>query len=54
MMEKYQRHQGSRKRGTPKNSWRRSVIKVGRSWNEVRFLATDRQKWKEFAGNLHP
>jgi hypothetical protein len=29
---------GSRKRGRPKNGWRRSVIKeVGRSWNELRF-----------------
>ena len=37
--------QGSRKRGRPKNSWRRSVIKeVGRSWSELRFLAADRQK----------
>jgi hypothetical protein len=35
--------QGSRKRGRAKNSWRRSVIKeVGRSWNELRFLAADR------------
>jgi hypothetical protein len=26
-----------------KNSWRRSVIKeVGRSWNELRFLAADK------------
>jgi hypothetical protein len=40
--------QGSRKRVTPKNSWKRSVIKeVGTSWNEVRFPAADRQKWKE-------
>jgi hypothetical protein len=31
---------GSRKRGRPKNSWRRSVIKeAGRSWNELRFQA---------------
>ena len=37
--------QGNRKRGRPKHSWRRSVIK-GRSWNELRFLAADRQKWK--------
>ena len=45
--------QGSRKRGRPKNGWRRSVIKeVGRSWNEVRFLADDRQKWKELIDNL--
>jgi hypothetical protein len=43
----------SRKRGRPKNSWRRSVIKeVSRSWNELRFLAADRQKWKELIDNL--
>jgi len=40
-------HQGNRKRGRPKNSWRRSVIKgAARSWNELRFVAADRQKWK--------
>jgi hypothetical protein len=40
--------QGNRKRGRPRNSWRRSVIKeAGRSWNELRFLAADRQKWKD-------
>jgi hypothetical protein len=34
--------QGSRKRGRPKNSWRRSVIKeAGRRWNELRFLAAE-------------
>ena len=45
--------QGSRKRGRPKNSLRTSVIKeVGRSWNELRFLAADRQKWKELIDNL--
>jgi len=45
--------QGSRKRGRPKNSWRTSVIKeVGRSWNELRFLAAERQKWKELIDNL--
>jgi hypothetical protein len=33
--------QGSRKRGRPENSWRRLVIKVGSSWNELRFLAAD-------------
>jgi len=43
---------GSRKR-RPKNSWRRSVIKeVGRSWNELRFLAADRQKCRELIDNL--
>jgi hypothetical protein len=45
--------QGSRKRGRPTSSWRRSVIKeAGKSWNELRFLAVDRQKWKEFVDNL--
>ena len=44
---------GNRKRGRPKNSWRRSVIKeAGRSWNELRFLAADRQKWKGLIDNL--
>jgi hypothetical protein len=33
---------------------RRSVIKeTGRSWNELRFLAHDRQKWKELVDNVH-
>jgi hypothetical protein len=45
--------QGNRKRGRPRNSWRRSVIKeVGRRWNKLRFLAADRQKWKGFIDNL--
>jgi hypothetical protein len=45
--------QGSSKSGRPKNSWRRWVIKEsGRSWNELRFLAADRQKWKELVDNL--
>ena len=45
--------QGSRKRGRPKTSWRRLVTKeVGRSWNELRFLAADRQKWKDLIDNL--
>jgi hypothetical protein len=35
--------QERRKRGRPKSSWRSSVIKeAGRSWNELRFLAADR------------
>jgi len=45
--------QGNKKRGRPTNSWRRSVIKeAGRSWNELRFLAADRQKWKGLTDNL--
>jgi len=45
--------QGNRKRGRPRNSWRRSVIKEeDRSCNELRFLAADRQKWKGLIDNL--
>jgi hypothetical protein len=45
--------QGRRKRGRPKNRWRRSVIKEeGRSWNELRFPAADIQKWTELVDNL--
>jgi len=55
-MERYQRLPcfGTLKEtGRPRNSWRRSVIKeAGRSWNELRFLATDRQKWKGLIDNL--
>ena len=44
--------QGNRKRGRPRNSWRRSVIKeAGRSWNELRFLAADWWKWKGLIDN---
>ena len=45
--------QGNRKRGRPRNSWRRSVIgEAGRSCNELRFLAADRRKWKGLIDNL--
>ena len=45
--------QGNRKRERRRNSWRRSVIEgVGRNWNELRFLAADRQKWKGLIDNL--
>jgi hypothetical protein len=44
--------QGSRKRGRPKTSWRSVTKEAGRRWNELRFLAADRQKWKELIDNL--
>ena len=45
--------QGNWKRGRPRNSWRRSVNKeAGRSWNELRFLAAVRRKWKGLIDNL--
>jgi len=38
----------NRKRGRPRNSWRRSVNKeASRSWNELRFLAADRLSGKD-------
>jgi len=44
---------GKKKRGIPRNNWRRSVIKeADRSWNELRYLAADRQKWKGLIDNL--
>jgi hypothetical protein len=45
--------QGNRMGGRSRNSWRRSVIKeAGRSWNELRFLAADRQEWKGLIDNI--
>ena len=48
--------QGKRERGRPKNSWNQSIKEVikeaGRSWNELTFLAADRQKWKRLIDNL--
>jgi hypothetical protein len=58
-MERYQRlpsFENLRKtgrEGRKRKSWRRSVIKeAGRSWNKLRFLAADRQKWKGLIDNL--
>ena len=30
----------------------RVIKEAGRSWNELRFLAADRQKWKRLIDNL--
>ena len=43
--------EGKRKRGRPKTTWRRTVEKERdeagwRSWNEVRTVAADRERWK--------
>jgi hypothetical protein len=44
--------QGTRKRGRPRNTWRRSVMEEaqrgGRTWREVKRLAVDRGCWKSF------
>jgi hypothetical protein len=47
---------GYRRRGTPKRTWRRTVegeIRgTGRSWNEVKGIAADRNAWKLFMDAL--
>ena len=41
--------QGSRTRGRPRNTWKRTVLeeiaKEGKTWNEVKKLATNRVRW---------
>jgi hypothetical protein len=48
--------QGTRKRGRPKKTWRRSVMeearKEGKTWREVKRLAADRSRWKSLVAAL--
>jgi hypothetical protein len=48
--------QGTRKRGRPKKTWRRSIMEEaqrgGRTWREVKRLAADRSRWKSFVEAL--
>ena len=50
--------QGQRKRGIPKQTWRRSVhneaLREGKSWNEVKHLARNRIRWQSFVDALCP
>ena len=50
--------QGQRKRGRPKQTWRRSVhneaLREGKSWNEVKQLARNRIRWRSFVDALCP
>jgi hypothetical protein len=45
-------HQGYRRRGRPKRTWRRTIEDeirgTRRSWNEVKGIARDRINWKLF------
>jgi hypothetical protein len=42
--------QGNRERGRPRNSWRRSTLRgAGKSWIQLTYLATVREKWKKLA-----
>lgn len=48
--------QGSRRKGRPKTTWRRSLMKdiesSGRNWNEIKALANDRTAWRNFVEAL--
>ena len=48
--------QGARRRGRPKNTWRREVEKdvqvIGRTWKELEKIARDRRTWKEIVDGL--
>ena len=54
--------QGKRKRGRPKNSWRRDTEKemkaLGKNWKELQQLAEKRRLWRLFVdgpcSNLEP
>ena len=50
--------QGWRKRGRPKQMWRRSVhneaLGEGKSWGEVKQLARNRIRWRRFVDALCP
>ena len=50
--------QGQRKRGRPRNSWRRDLEtetkKIGHSWKELEKLAQDRGRWRAAVGGLYP
>ena len=49
--------EGKRKRGRPRQTWRRTVEdEMGRwnkSWESLRSLASDRDKWRSFIVALH-
>ena len=49
--------QGYRRRGKPKRMWRRTIEdekrNTGRSWNEVKGIAGDRNAWKLFMDAIY-
>ncbi|XP_048478528.1 uncharacterized protein LOC125488872 [Plutella xylostella] len=50
--------QGKRKRGRPKQTWRRTVVdeakKIGKSWSEIKREAQDRLRWRATVDALCP
>jgi hypothetical protein len=51
----YWNPQGTKKRTEPRTTWKRierEMQKVGKGWREVKRLALDRTKWKNFKKTL--
>ena len=50
--------QGKRKRGRPRNSWRRDlqadIKRLGLTWRQLERKAQDRDSWRTFVGGLCP
>ena len=49
--------EGKQKRGRPKITWRRTIEKeiqeMGKTWEGIKFMARDRQMWREHVAALH-
>jgi hypothetical protein len=45
---------GTRERGGPRNSWRRTTLNESgnHSWSDLRFIARNREGWRRFVDNL--
>jgi hypothetical protein len=50
--------QGKRKRGRPRNTWRRDfeadTAKMGYTWNQLERMAQDRRLWRSLVGGPYP
>ena len=50
--------QGKRKRGRPRNTWRRNITtelkNVNTTWEEIKNLAQNRVRWRAFVAALCP
>jgi hypothetical protein len=46
--------QGTRRRGRPRNAWRRTTLNESgkHSWSDLRFIARNREGWRRFVDNL--
>ena len=50
--------QGKRRRGRPRNTWRRDfeadITKMGYTWSQLEGMAEDKSLWRSFVGGLYP